>query len=97
MTIIHCKLHIGVLITDKRMDYSLFILINSISGIVGQLSKNTVFEEISNYWYLLVVVLIGGQIGNFFNLKIFPTRVLALLTSFLVLLIAIRMGFRLLI
>jgi len=76
---------------------SLFILINSISGIIGQLSKNTVFEEISNYWYLLVVVLIGGQIGNFFNLKIFPTRVLALLTSFLVLFIAIRMGFRLLI
>ena len=76
---------------------SLFILINSISGIIGQLSKNTVFEEISNYWYLLVVVLIGGQIGNFFNLKIFSTRVLALLTSFLVLFIAIRMGFRLLI
>ena len=76
---------------------SLFILINSISGIIGQLSKNTVFEEISNYWYLLVAVLIGGQIGNFFNLKIFPTRVLALLTSFLVLFIAIRMGFRLLI
>ena len=76
---------------------SLFILINSISGIIGQLSKNTVFEEISNYWYLLVDVLIGGQIGNFFNLKIFPTRVLALLTSFLVLFIAIRMGFRLLI
>ena len=76
---------------------SLFILINSISGIIGQLSKNTVFEEMSNYWYLLVVVLIGGQIGNFFNLKIFPTRVLALLTSFLVLFIAIRMGFRLLI
>ena len=76
---------------------SLFILINSISGIIGQLSKNTVFEEISNYWYLLVAVFIGGQIGNFFNLKIFPTRVLALLTSFLVLFIAIRMGFRLLI
>ena len=76
---------------------SLFILINSISGIIGQLSKNIVFEEISNYWYLLVAVLIGGQIGNFFNLKIFPTRVLALLTSFLVLFIAIRMGFRLLI
>ena len=76
---------------------SLFILINSISGIIGQLSKNTVFEEISNYWYLLVAVLIGGQIGNFFNLKIFPTRVLVLLTSFLVLFIAIRIGFRLLI
>ena len=76
---------------------SLFILINSISGIIGQLSKNTVFEEISNYWYLLVAVLIGGQIGNFFSLKIFPARGLALVTAFLVLFIAIRMGLRLLI
>ena len=73
---------------------SLFILINSISGIIGQLSKNTVFEEISNYWYLLVAVLIGGQIGNFLNLKIFPTRILALVTAFLVLFVTIRMGFR---
>jgi len=76
---------------------SLFILINSISGIIGQLSKNTVYEEISNYWYLLVAVLIGGQIGNFFSLKIFPARGLALVTAFLVLFIAIRMGLRLLI
>jgi len=73
---------------------SLFILINSISGIIGQLTKNTVLLEIQNYWYLLIAVLIGGQVGNFLNLKIFPTRVLALVTSFLVLFVAIRMGFR---
>ena len=74
---------------------SLFILINSISGIIGQLTKNAVLVEMSNYWYLLVVVLIGGQIGNFLNLKIFPTRILALVTAFLVLFVAIRMGIRL--
>jgi len=73
---------------------SLFILINSISGIIGQLSKNTVLEEILNYWYLLIIVLIGGQIGNFLNLKIFSTRVLALVTSLLVLFVAFRMGIR---
>ena len=56
---------------------SLFILINSISGIIGQLTKNAVLEEIQNYWYLLIAVLIGGQIGNFLNLKIFSTRILA--------------------
>ena len=56
---------------------SLFILINSISGIIGQLTKNYVLLELQNYWYLLVAVLIGGQIGNFLNLKIFPTRILA--------------------
>jgi|TARA_Y100000310_G_scaffold178747_1_gene178684 hypothetical protein len=73
---------------------SLFILINSVSGIIGQLTKNTVLIEIQNYWYLLAAVLIGGQIGNFLNLKIFPTRLLALLTGVLVLFVAFKMGIR---
>ena len=73
---------------------SLFILINSIFGTIGQLTKNDVLVEIQNYWYLLFAVLIGGQIGNFLNLKIFPTRILALITSALVLFIALRMGMR---
>ena len=74
---------------------SLFILINSVSGIIGQLTKNSVLTEIPNYWYLLVAVLIGGQIGNFLNLKVFPTRILALVTSCLVLFVAIRMAYKL--
>ncbi|MAJ23158.1 MAG: hypothetical protein CBC24_04790 [Candidatus Pelagibacter sp. TMED64] len=73
---------------------SLFILINSISGIIGQLTKNEVLNEISSYWYLLIAVLIGGQIGNYLNLKVFPNRILVLLTSFLVIFVAIRMGFK---
>ena len=74
---------------------SLFILINSISGIIGQLTKNDVLVELLNYWYLIAAVFIGGQIGNFLNLKIFPVRILALLTASLVLFIAVRMSFRL--
>tara|TARA_B100000965_G_scaffold343726_1_gene313592 strand:+ start:2475 stop:3221 length:747 start_codon:yes stop_codon:yes gene_type:complete len=74
---------------------SLFILINSISGVVGQLTKSVVISDISNYWYLFLAVIIGGQIGNFLNLKIFPTRILALVTSLLVLFVAIRMGIKL--
>ena len=73
---------------------SLFILINSLFGIAGQVSKNLVFIEIQNYWPLLLIVLIGGQIGNFLNLKIFSTRTLALFTALLVLFVAIRMGFQ---
>ena len=73
---------------------SLFILINSFSGMVGQLTKDEVLFELQNYWYLLVAVLIGGQIGNFLNLKIFSARILALVTGFLVLFVAIRMGIR---
>ena len=74
---------------------SLFILINSISGVIGQLTKNIVLNDISNYWYLFLIVIIGGHIGNFLNLKIFPTRLLALVTSALVLFVAIRMGVKL--
>ena len=74
---------------------SIFILINSISGIIGQLTKTYVLNDIGNYWILLIIVLFGGQIGNFLNLKIFSTRVLALITSGLVLFVAIRMGINL--
>ena len=74
---------------------SLFILINSIFGIFGQLTKNLILTEMQNYWYLLAAVLIGGQIGNFLNLRIFPTRILALVTAFLVIFVAFRIGIRL--
>ena len=73
---------------------SLFILINSVSGIIGQLTKNAVLIEIPNYWYLLAAVLIGGQLGNFLNLKIFPARMLALVTAILVIFVSVRMGFK---
>ena len=75
---------------------SLFILINSITGIVGQLTKNEVLSEIPNYWYLLGAVLIGGQLGNFLNLKVLPTRILALVTALLVIFVALRIGFKIL-
>ena len=74
---------------------SLFILINSLSGIIGQLTKNVVLIEISNYWFLLLAVLVGGQLGNFLNLKILPTRILALVTAALVLFVTVRMGIKL--
>ena len=73
---------------------SLFILINSLSGIAGQLTKAIVLSEIQNYWFLLLVVLIGGQIGNYLNLKIFPTRILALITAVLVLFVAVIMALK---
>ena len=73
---------------------SIFILINSFAGIIGQLTKSYVLNDILEYWYLLFFVLIGGQIGNYLNLKILPTRFLALITSCLVIFVAIRMGIK---
>ena len=74
---------------------SLFILINSISGLAGQSTKGFIFNEIYNYWPLFLLVLIGGQLGNFLNIKILPARVMILLTSGLVIFVSVRMGFRL--
>ena len=74
---------------------SLFILINSISGVAGQLTKDIVLNEFLNYWPLFIVVLIGGQIGSFLNVKLLPNKILALMTSLLVIFVAIRMGIKL--
>ena len=74
---------------------SLFILINSIFGVAGQLTKDIVFDEFLNYWPLFLCVLAGGQIGNFLNIKLLSNKTLALITSVLVIFVAIRMGIRL--
>ena len=73
---------------------SLFILINSISGILGQITKQNVFNEIMNYWPLFLVVLIGGQLGNFLNLKFLSNKLLTLITSGLVIFVALRIGLK---
>ena len=74
---------------------SLFILINSISGLTGQFTKASVINEVYSYWPLFLFVLLGGLLGNYLNLKIFPTKILALVTSALVIFVAIRMGLKL--
>jgi len=74
---------------------SLFILINSLSGLAGQLTKASTINGIYDYWPLFLFVLLGGQLGNFLNLKIFPAKILALVTSTLVIFVAIRIGLKL--
>ena len=74
---------------------SLFILINSIFGIAGQLTKDQVLDQVTNYWPLFLAVLIGGQIGSLLNIKFLSNKILAIITSFLVIFVAIRMGIKL--
>ena len=73
---------------------SIFILINSVSGIFGQLTKYGIINEIFNFWYLFLAVFIGGQIGNYLSIKIIPTRILAMITSVLVIAVALRIDLR---
>jgi uncharacterized protein len=75
---------------------SLFILINSMFGLAGQLTKDIVLDNFLDFWPLFLAVLIGGQIGNFLNIKFLSNKTLALITSLLVIFVAARMGLRLL-
>ena len=73
---------------------SIFILLNSLSGIMGQITKNNIISELLNFWPLFLMVIIGGQIGNFLNLKILSPKILTLITSALVLFVSVRIGYR---
>ena len=75
---------------------SLFILINSIFGVAGQLTKELVFDEFLNFWPLFLSVLIGGQVGNYLNIKFLSNKTLTIITSLLVIFVGLRMGFRIL-
>ena len=74
---------------------SLFILINSISGILGQLTKENIINDLIIYWPLFFSVLIGGFVGNHLNLKVFSNKTLTIMTSVLVMLVSIRIGINL--
>ena len=74
---------------------SLFILINSISGVLGQFTKDNTFNELTSYWPLFLSVLVGGYIGNYLNLKIFSNRTLTIMTSLLVIFVSVRIGINL--
>ena len=73
---------------------SLFIMVNSISGVFGQITKENIMTEISNYIPLFICVFLGGLLGNYLNLKIFTSRVLAIITALLIVFVSIRMGIK---
>ena len=52
---------------------SIFILINSVAGLAGQLTKLGAagLASIIDFWPLLVAVLIGGQIGSHAGIRVF--------------------------
>ena len=51
-------------------------------------------NDIISYWPLFIAVLLGGHIGNFLNLKIFSNKLLAIITSGLVMFVALRIGLK---
>ncbi len=63
---------------------SLFILVNSLFGLTGQLLKNgwdRLSEAAAFGLPLLIAVVVGGQIGSLLALRLFPARLVRILTA----------------
>ena len=63
---------------------SLFILVNSIAGLIGQLTKHGIDrfgEALSGALPLLIAVVLGGQIGSLLVLRWLPERLIRWLTA----------------
>ena len=78
---------------------SVFILLNSASGFLGQFIKlsdaNKVMDAL-NYWPLLIAVIIGGCIGNYIGVTRLSQSWVQKLTGILILFVACRLTFELL-
>ena len=79
-------LHLTRWNTAKRIaaTTSLFILLNSITGLAGQLIKSgpgRFVQTLDSGIWLLVAVVIGGQIGSLLALRLLPERVIRWLTA----------------
>jgi uncharacterized membrane protein YfcA len=89
-------LHLLQLSEPKRIaaTASAFIMVNSIAGLVGQTMKQgttTHFDGLSNYLWLFVAVLVGGQVGSRLSTRTLSGRAVKRLTAVLVLYVSGRL------
>ncbi|MEM7779948.1 MAG: sulfite exporter TauE/SafE family protein [Pseudomonadota bacterium] len=73
---------------------SLFILVNSVFGLAGQMAKNgpAMFGgAMAESLPLLLAVVIGGQIGSLMAVRVLPMRWIRWLTALLVAVVGVRL------
>lgn len=76
---------------------SIFIFLNSISGLVGQMMKAesaTLLSELSFYWMLFPAVFIGGQIGSYLGATRLQPKTVCRMTAVLILYVSVRLLWR---
>ncbi len=76
---------------------SLFILVNSLAGLAGQVGKLGQHEVATiayDYWLLFPAVLIGGQIGSRLATDKLPPLLIKRMTALLILYVAMRLLWR---
>lgn len=73
---------------------SVFILVNSLAGLAGQLMKQDAAatpEAISAYWPLFLAVFAGGQIGSHIGARLLPQKVIRYGTAALIVYVAAQL------
>ena len=85
-------LHLTNWSTPKKIaaTASLFILVNSIAGILGQYSNPDFYIDWNLTVVLLITVFIGGQIGSRFSNKLFTPIQLKKATAILIAFVSLR-------
>lgn len=76
---------------------SLFILVNSLAGLAGQLTKlgdAGAAASLGSYWPLFAAVLVGGQLGSRLGSAHIPPLIVKRLTALLILYVAARLLWR---
>lgn len=89
-------LHLGRVAEPKRIaaTSSFFIMVNSVAGLLGQTMKQGTTAHLitlTDYMWLFIAVLVGGQIGSRLSTRALSGRVVKRLTALLVLYVAARL------
>lgn len=70
---------------------SVFILVNSLSGLLGLLAANTFTFDSLLTIRMMIGVFLGGMVGSYFSNRTFNTRSIGLLTALLVFYVGLRL------
>jgi uncharacterized membrane protein YfcA len=75
---------------------AVFILVNSIAGLAGQLTKSAgaTGAILGDYWPLFPAVLVGGAIGSTLGSSRLDPKYVRILTALLILYVAVRLAIR---
>jgi uncharacterized membrane protein YfcA len=76
---------------------ALFILVNSVAGLFGQVAKSgtdVLVKTAGAHWLLFPAVAVGGFLGSYAGVRRLHSRHVAILTAILVLYVALQLCWR---
>ncbi|MCF6350468.1 MAG: sulfite exporter TauE/SafE family protein [Flavobacteriaceae bacterium] len=73
---------------------SLFILVNSVAGLLGQMQNAEFRLDFYITFVLLVVVFVGGQIGSRLSVAILDPKIIKIVTALLIAFVGIKILFQ---